>query len=178
MAVLRLRTIKKIKQYKYILFCILMGSFLFKTPKNPLLSEHLLTNNDANHLFLRGDILLIQTDDLFELLDGHTISEVAIVCNKLVFVNGNFENLDEFIDRHNRIIIRRIIKPAKYNLFSVCKSVQEFLIAEQINICERSAISASMVLMEMQLLDQLLISPYLFESYALKHHDKSVLLRK
>jgi len=153
-----------------------MGSFLFKTPKTPLLSEHLLKNNDENHVFLRGDILLIQSDDLLELLEGHTISEVAIVCNKLVFVNGNFENLDEFIDRHNRIWIRRIRKPAHFNLFSVCKSVQEFLIAEQINICERSAISASMVLMEIDLIDQLLISPYLFESYALKHHNKSVLL--
>ena len=151
-----------------------MGSY-FYTPEAPL-SEHLLTKNDENHVFMRGDILLIQTDDLLELLDGHTISDVAIVCNKMVFVNGNFEILDEFIDRHDRLIIRRIIKPAQYNLFSVCKSVQEFLIAEQINICERSAISASMVLMEMELIDELLISPHLFLSHALKHHDKSVLL--
>ena len=151
-----------------------MGSY-FYTPEAPL-SEHLLTKNDENHVFMRGDILLIQTDDLLELLDGHTISDVAIVCNKMVFMNGNFEILDEFIDRHEKIWIRRIIKPAQYNLFSVCKSVQEFLIAEQINICERSAISASMVLMEMELIDELLISPHLYESYALKHHDKSVLL--
>ena len=151
-----------------------MGSY-FYTPEAPL-SEHLLTKNDENHVFMRGDILLIQTDDLLELLDGHTISDVAIVCNKMVFISGNFEILDEFIDRHDRLIIRRIIKPAQYNLFSVCKSVQEFLIAEQINICERSAISASMVLMEMELIDELLISPHLFLSHALKHHDKSVLL--
>tara|TARA_B110000858_G_scaffold142554_1_gene161869 strand:- start:586 stop:1056 length:471 start_codon:yes stop_codon:yes gene_type:complete len=152
-----------------------MGSY-FYTPKKSL-AEKLLTNkNDKNHFFMRGDILLIQTDNLFELLDGHHISDVAIVCKKMVFVNGNFENLDEFIDRHEKIWIRRIIKPAQYNLFSVCKSVQEFLIAEQINICERSAISASMVLMEMELIDELLISPHLYESYALKHHDKSVLL--
>jgi hypothetical protein len=94
----------------------------------------------------------------------------------MVFVNGNFEILDEFIDRHEKIWIRRIIKPTRYNLFSVCKSVQEFLIAEQINICEISAISASMVLMEMELIDELLISPHLYESYALQHHDKTVLL--
>ena len=151
-----------------------MGSY-FYTPEAPL-SEHLLTKNDENHVFMRGDILLIQTDDLLELLDGHTISDVAIVCKKMVFVNGNFENLDEFIDRHEKIWIRRIIKPTRYNLFSVCKSVQEFLIAEQINICERSAISASMVLMEMELIDELLISPHLFLSHALKHHDRTVLL--
>jgi hypothetical protein len=151
-----------------------MGSY-FYTPKKSL-AEGLLKNNDTKHIFLRGDILLIQTDDLFELLDGHTISDVAIVCKKMVFVNGNFENLDEFIDRHKKIWIRRIIKPTRYNLFSVCKSVQEFLIAEQINICERSAISASMVLMEMELIDELLISPHLYESYALKHHENPVLL--
>jgi len=152
-----------------------MGSY-FYTPEAPL-SEHLLTNkNDETHVFMRGDILLIQTDDLLELLDGHTISDVAIVCNKMVFMNGNFEILDEFIDRHEKIWIRRIIKPAQYNLFSVCKSVQEFLIAEQINICEISAISASMVLMEMELIDELLISPHLFLSHALKHHDRTVLL--
>ena len=151
-----------------------MGSF-FYTPEAPL-SEHLLTKTDENHVFMRGDILLIQTDDLLELLDGHTISDVAIVCNKMVFISGNFENLDEFIDRHEKIWIRRIIKPTRYNLFSVCKSVQEFLIAEQINICEISAISASMVLMEMELIDELLISPHLFLSHALKHHDRTVLL--
>jgi hypothetical protein len=94
----------------------------------------------------------------------------------MIFVNGDFENLDEFIDRHERIWIRRIIKPAHYKLFSVCKSVQEFLIAEQINICERGAISASMILMEMELLDELLISPHLFESHALQQHDKPILL--
>tara|TARA_B110000090_G_C13357826_1_gene437299 strand:+ start:638 stop:1093 length:456 start_codon:yes stop_codon:yes gene_type:complete len=151
-----------------------MGSFFYKPTKT--LSEKLLKNNDENHFVMRGDILLIQTDDLFELLDGHTISDVAIVCNKLVFVNGNFEDLDEFVDRHQHLWIRRIIKPAQYNLFSVCKSVQEFLIAEQINICEISAISASTVLMEMELIDELLISPHLFLSHELKHHDKSVLL--
>jgi hypothetical protein len=64
-----------------------MGSF-FYTPEAPL-SEHLLTKTNENHVFMRGDILLIQTDDLLELL-GFEIQgfHFQILCTTLYYINA------------------------------------------------------------------------------------------
>jgi hypothetical protein len=133
-----------------------MGSYLYKSKNNA--SIKLLEDN--NIVFVSGDILLVESSELEICMGGHAFDHIGIVTftdfNTYVFHNGNFENLREYIYRHDRIQIRCVKQP---------------LMTSNTDMFEREGLSASLVLQEMGLLEKILISPHLFESECLAHDN-------
>jgi hypothetical protein len=149
-----------------------MGSYLYKSKNNA--SIKLLEDN--NIVFVSGDILLVESSELEICMGGHAFDHIGIVTftnfNTYVFHNGNFENLREYLFRHDRIQIRCIKQPFdQYVLTDVCKKVQNFMMTSNTDIFEREGLSASLVLQEMGMLTKTIVSPHLFELECLCHDN-------